>query len=592
MSQSVIGALRVNLGLDAAQFERGARRARKPAQDLARTMRGVAAAAAMGAAMSLAVRSGLADVDRVAKAARSIDGTSSAFRALEIAANDAGVSQGALMTAMQHLNREIARAAEEGGRGAAALRRLGLDAAKLSDLDADERLARIADAVREAGLSSGQTANLLRDLGVRSQEMALLLGQGGGAIRAARREVQDLGLALSEDAVAQIERTNDALARIGMAMQALRNRIAAAVAPALEVLAEGFRRIARAVVYTGETMGILRQVGLEVASRLAMGFAGLGQLLTAAARGMQASFITAFANIARGFADLVAFISGPFNALMEATGRDIRITLGQGIAGALEETRDAALMAAASSRDAGRATLRAANAPLIALGVLRQHLVGTAADTDEWRATLGALGDELESVGGAGGSAARAAQGTDALRQSLNQAHAAGQQLEAGMANAFASIVSGSQKARQAIAGLLQEMSRMLAHQAFTSLFGSLFGGATQISGPAMPRGASFAPPPRPSFEGGGFTGFGARVGGVDGRGGFPAILHPNETVIDHTKGGGDSQTVVRVELSPDLEARVLGQALGQSVEVVRQYDRSSLPARVGQINRDPRRRG
>jgi hypothetical protein len=41
------------------------------------------------------------------------------------------------------------------------------------------------------------------------------------------------------------------------------------------------------------------------------------------------------------------------------------------------------------------------------------------------------------------------------------------------------------------------------------------------------------------SFDGGGFTGNGSRVGGVDGKGGFPAILHPNETVIDHTKGQG-----------------------------------------------------
>jgi len=38
------------------------------------------------------------------------------------------------------------------------------------------------------------------------------------------------------------------------------------------------------------------------------------------------------------------------------------------------------------------------------------------------------------------------------------------------------------------------------------------------------------------SLDGGGFTGFGARTGGLDGKGGFPAILHPNETVIDHTK--------------------------------------------------------
>jgi DNA repair exonuclease SbcCD ATPase subunit len=43
------------------------------------------------------------------------------------------------------------------------------------------------------------------------------------------------------------------------------------------------------------------------------------------------------------------------------------------------------------------------------------------------------------------------------------------------------------------------------------------------------------------SFEGGGFTGSGPRSGGVDGKGGFPAILHPNETVIDHTKSTANS---------------------------------------------------
>ena len=46
------------------------------------------------------------------------------------------------------------------------------------------------------------------------------------------------------------------------------------------------------------------------------------------------------------------------------------------------------------------------------------------------------------------------------------------------------------------------------------------------------------------SFDGGGFTGNGARAGGLDGKGGFPAILHPNETVVDHTKGGGNPVVV------------------------------------------------
>ena len=46
------------------------------------------------------------------------------------------------------------------------------------------------------------------------------------------------------------------------------------------------------------------------------------------------------------------------------------------------------------------------------------------------------------------------------------------------------------------------------------------------------------------TFDGGGFTGNGSRAGGIDGKGGFPAILHPNETVIDHTKGQAVGATV------------------------------------------------
>lgn len=52
------------------------------------------------------------------------------------------------------------------------------------------------------------------------------------------------------------------------------------------------------------------------------------------------------------------------------------------------------------------------------------------------------------------------------------------------------------------------------------------------------------------SFEGGGFTGMGARAGGIDGRGGFPAILHPNETVYDHTRGQGGQPVNVSFNIS------------------------------------------
>lgn len=40
------------------------------------------------------------------------------------------------------------------------------------------------------------------------------------------------------------------------------------------------------------------------------------------------------------------------------------------------------------------------------------------------------------------------------------------------------------------------------------------------------------------SFAGGGYTGDAPRSGGLDGRGGFMAMLHPRETVIDHARTG------------------------------------------------------
>jgi len=48
-----------------------------------------------------------------------------------------------------------------------------------------------------------------------------------------------------------------------------------------------------------------------------------------------------------------------------------------------------------------------------------------------------------------------------------------------------------------------------------------------------------------PSFDGGGNTGSGSRSGGVDGKGGFLGILHPNEDVVDRTKGQPAGRSVV-----------------------------------------------
>jgi hypothetical protein len=45
-------------------------------------------------------------------------------------------------------------------------------------------------------------------------------------------------------------------------------------------------------------------------------------------------------------------------------------------------------------------------------------------------------------------------------------------------------------------------------------------------------------------FEGGGYTGSGVRSGGMDGKGGRLAMVHPNEKITDLHKGQGDTQAV------------------------------------------------
>ena len=80
-----------------------------------------------------------------------------------------------------------------------------------------------------------------------------------------------------------------------------------------------------------------------------------------------------------------------------------------------------------------------------------------------------------------------------------------------------------------------------------------------------------------PSFEGGGFTGDGPRAGGIDGRGGFVAMLHPNETVVDNTSGagGGNTYDFRGSELS---EARVI--ELIEQANLMQDYANADLKGR------------
>lgn len=57
-----------------------------------------------------------------------------------------------------------------------------------------------------------------------------------------------------------------------------------------------------------------------------------------------------------------------------------------------------------------------------------------------------------------------------------------------------------------------------------------------------------------PTYAGGGFTGNAPRSGGLDGRGGFMAMLHPRETIVDHTQAGPTLAPQITIRTGPILQ--------------------------------------
>jgi TP901 family phage tail tape measure protein len=70
------------------------------------------------------------------------------------------------------------------------------------------------------------------------------------------------------------------------------------------------------------------------------------------------------------------------------------------------------------------------------------------------------------------------------------------------------------------------------------------------------------------SFEGGGLTPVGSRSGGLDGRGGFTAILHPNEKVVDLTQERDERQEASYLNITYNIESGVTRNELAPILEV------------------------
>ena len=197
---------------------------------------GVAGVAGFG---YLAKRS-LDATDSLKKTADKIGTTTEALGALRYAANVSGVETRTLDMAMQRFTRRAAEAAAGTGEAKAAIRELGLNAQELNRMPLDEKMLALADAFGGVSNESDKLRLAFKLFDSEGAALVNTLGLGKDGLTAMLGEARALGLTMSSSAAVGVEKTNDALLKLGGLFKGVTDQTVAALAPAIEMLVERF----------------------------------------------------------------------------------------------------------------------------------------------------------------------------------------------------------------------------------------------------------------------------------------------------------------------------------------------------------------
>jgi TP901 family phage tail tape measure protein len=613
VATSVIGALRVSLGLDATQFSRGLRQAESSMQRLGRQMQIVGAAvSAVGTGVALAIRGQLNAIDELGKTAQMIGVPVEALSQLEHAANLSGVSMDGLRTSLTRLGVNMT----QNERGFASL--------GIAVRDADGQMRPVIDVMMEisdrlAAMPDGaeKTALAVQLMGRSAGEMIPLMNDGSEAIRQMMQEADQLGLTVSASSAAAAEQFNDNMDRIRAAATGIFRQIAENLSPYLADLSE------RLVELSGWFRDLSPEVQEFISVMAGLTFAlgpvlivigGLVALLGAPVIGLIAVVVAVTAAIVAFWEELVwlkdviaglisdgiEYLKEGFSSLSDVM-RDRAQQAVEWVREKFEELVTYFTELPARFVEFGRNIIQGlwqglqeaweSFQPVEWLKSKAQELLNVLPEWARMQSPSRVMREQGENLiaGLDIGIRSTMQRPIDAMRELATALTAviSPENLKAGadaFSDLFMSIIDGSKSAGEALSDLLKRMAEVQIQKGFLGLASS--GGA--LSGFFGLLGSALQ---LPSFDGGGRTGSGPRSGGLDGLGGMLAMLHPNETIIPDSqmdRMGGQVQVVVRFDngsFVADVE-RISG---GVTAQVVSAYDRQ-LPGRVRNIAGDRRR--
>lgn len=317
MASAVIGALRVVMGADTAQWEQALDKAQLSLGSLSK-FAGLAGAAiggalaAAGVAVGIAVKGMIDRADDMNDMSQRIGVPVEQLTALEHAANMSGVTLESFGKAMQRVSLNMTQAAVGGGKAAGAFDALGI---KVLDSEGKLRthidvMGDIAEKFATMENGAGKTALAMTIFGKSGAELIPMLNEGRDGIKEMTDEAAELGLVISTDTAQAADQFNDNLTRLTSVKQGLTTMITARLLPALvnftDMLTAAMKNTklmdAAANILAG-TFRVLVTAGIIVGST----FAGLGRIVGAAAiavvRAAKGDFGGAWQAIKDGAAD-------------------------------------------------------------------------------------------------------------------------------------------------------------------------------------------------------------------------------------------------------------------------------------------------
>jgi hypothetical protein len=333
------------------------------------------------------------------------------------------------------------------------------------------------------------------------------------------------------------------------AMNLLRTALMRLGIPALIIAAayliERFMALVKATGGFGNALTILGDLAREVFRGIGGSGSGLYDILKGVALGIASVFVGAFASILEAWGKLIDKIKPVWDLLASVPGLGLGLKVmgavsDSGVTESLRSTSDALKQDALSTISSGGAKLNEAFGPAKdKLSEIRDLIKETKIDIRDW---FGGDGTG-EGGGGSGGAAAKAKEQVTEIEKAFKDMQ---ETISQSLMSSFKSLLKGTMSLGDAVRDLLSKILDKVIDVMMTPLFNSaagfiskgIFGGLGLMS-----------------FDGGGRTPSTPRAGGMDGKGGRVALLHPNETVVPDGASGGSGTTVYMTVNTPDAES-------------------------------------